>query len=85
MKNNGEWTYVDGMSVENSKNFTRRRNSNFKNKKDSFLANAVRFRKGSRKHLAGNKLATNQKKGRRPEMPWQIIGMVSEVWNQCLA
>jgi hypothetical protein len=47
----------------------------FKIKKDSFLAKAVRFRKGARKILAGNNLATNQKKGRRPEMPWQIIGM----------
>ena len=78
MKNNGEWKYFDGLSVEIQKLLQEGEIQIFKIKKDSFLAKAVRFRKGARKILAGNNLATNQKKGRRPEMPWQIIGMVGE-------
>jgi hypothetical protein len=77
MKNNGEWKYFDGLSVEIQKLLQEGEIQIFKIKKDSFLAKAVRFRKGARKILAGNNLATNQKKGRRPEMPWQIIGMLS--------
>ena len=82
MKNNGEWKYFDGLSVEIQKLLQEGETQIFKIKKDSFLAKAVRFRKGARKILAGNNLATNQKKGRRPEMPWQIIGMKKYAYHK---